>query len=173
MNLKKLNEDLAKLLFHELSPETRQWATDERKARYLAAKATAEEAKLIADTEKEKADNEYDKWRHNKVRTHDLKIKKEIEQIINEICKRWGYSDDHFILTYNFGTYSEGNMRIEVNKDRKNEIVSRYRSSSPIFDLWDLAAIFENKGYYTSPTDYYDVEKEERLYVYKKLPKFQ
>ena len=67
MNLKKLNEELDKLLLHELSPKTRQWATDEREARYLAAQATA-------DKEKEKFEkNKQRKTKLNPKTTKEIK----------------------------------------------------------------------------------------------------
>lgn len=49
MSIKKINEELESFIINELSTDTKQWAKDEREARYLAAQATA-------DREKEKLD---------------------------------------------------------------------------------------------------------------------
>lgn len=123
MNLRKLNEELNKLLIHELSPETRQWATDEREARYLAAQATA-------DREKEKF--EKNKQRKTKLNPKTNKeIKDSLTFIANSISDgvETDFSDiqikdDNFIIVIDSKDVENGKLNKTAEK-RLKELLNK------------------------------------------------
>lgn len=119
MEIKKLNESL-KQIINELSDETKQWAVDERTARYLAAQATA-------DREKEKLD----KLKRTK-KNLEPKPKKEVISSLEKITKSVSFigtdfsevkeENGNFVVVINDANVKNGKLTKSAEEQLKKQL---------------------------------------------------